>query len=240
MRLALLALAGLAASPPATAQGVAAGPAAQPGRERAGADFGGERRSDDARAVGDWIVRSGDNAGLAFVIVDKLDAKVFVFDARGRLKGASPALLGLGPGDETVPGIGARRLATIRAEERTTPAGRFVAALGHDLEQDVLWIDYDSAVSLHRVIAGRPEERRSERLKSPSALDRRISYGCINVPPEFYDRMIISAFLGTVGIVYILPETKAVGAVFGISGSSTATAGPRYPRLEDSRARTDR
>ena len=203
-----------------------------------------ETASRDVRAVLDWVAASGDNRGLAYVVVDKLNAKVFVFDVQGRLQGASSALLGLGLGDETVPGIGSRRLATMKAKERTTPAGRFVAALGHDLEQDVLWIDYDAAVSLHRVIVGRPEERRSERLKSASTLDKRISYGCINVPPEFYDKVIVPAFRGTVGIVYILPETKSVGAVFGFTQSSTIPARvpptPRYPRLEDSRAGEDR
>jgi hypothetical protein len=211
---------------------------------RAGEPLGVETASKDVRAVLDWIASSGDNRGLAYVIVDKLNAKVFLFDAHGRLQGATSALLGLGVGDDTVPGIGNRRLATMRAEERTTPAGRFVAALGHDLEQDVLWIDYDAAVSLHRVIVGRPEEHRSERLKSPSTLDKRISYGCINVPAAFYDEVIIPAFRGTVGIVYILPETKAVGAVFGFSQGSSipnrVPAPPRYPHLEDSRASADR
>jgi hypothetical protein len=231
-------LAAALASPQA---GAAESPAAA---ARAGEPIAVETNSRDVRAVLHWIAASGDNRGLAYVVVDKLNAKVFVFGADGRLQGASSALLGLGRGDETVPGIGDRRLATMTAKERTTPAGRFVASLGHDLEQDVLWIDYGAAVSLHRVIAGRPEERRSERLKSLSALDKRISYGCINVPPEFYDKMIVPAFRGTVGIVYILPETKAVGAVFGFTESSATldrtAAPPRYPRLEDSRAIEDR
>jgi hypothetical protein len=200
--------------------------------------------SKDVRAVADWIVVSGDNRGLAYVIVDKLNAKVLVFDGHGRLQGATSALLGLGVGDDTVSGIGRRRLATISPEERTTPAGRFVASLGHDFEQDVLWIDYDAAVSLHRVIVGRPQERRSQRLGSASTLDNRISYGCINVPAAFYDRMIVPAFRGTVGIVYILPETKPVEQVFAMSeirrAPKTESAAEGFPHLDDSRARLPR
>lgn len=113
-----------------------------------------------------------------------------------------------------MPDIGRRRLATITPAERTTPAGRFQAALGHDLEQDILWIDYDSALSLHRVIVGNPEDRRRQRLASPSPLDNRISYGCVNVPADFYDRVVVPAFTGTVGIVYILPETRSLAEVF--------------------------
>lgn len=167
-------------------------------------------------AVGEiarWAA-GGDSHGLPFAIIDKNDARVFVFDRAGRLVGAAAALLGLGRGDETVANIGHRRLAAIAPRERTTPAGRFEAALGHDLEQDVLWIDYDAALSMHRVIVGNPRDHRRERLASPSPLDNRISYGCINVPADFYDRVVVPAFTGTIGIVYILPEARAVADVF--------------------------
>lgn len=170
----------------------------------------------DADRLLAWVMASGDHRGLPFMIVDKVSARVSVFDRSGALQGAAAALLGLGRGDDTVPGIGQRRLATIKPVERTTPAGRFEAALGHDLEQDVLWIDYDSSLSLHRVIVGRPAERRAARLASPTAADNRISYGCINVPAAFYDSVVAPAFKATVGIVYILPETRPLGAVFPV------------------------
>jgi len=88
------------------------------------ADFEREHASQEARHVADWIVDSGNNSSLPFAIVDKKDAKVFVFDAEGRLRGAAPALLGLARGDDAVPGIGNRPLASIRRADRTTPAGR--------------------------------------------------------------------------------------------------------------------
>ena len=181
--------------------------------------FGGEVASRDVQRMADWVAASSDNRGLPFLIVDKRNAKVFVFDAHSRVLGAAPALLGLGRGDDSVPGIGQRRLATMAPAERTTPAGRFEAALGNDLEQDVLWIDYGAALSLHRVIVGKPSDHRRERLASPTPLDNRITYGCINVPVSFYDSVVVPAFKGTVGIVYILPETKTLGAVFAIDAS---------------------
>jgi hypothetical protein len=180
--------------------------------------FGGEAASGDVRKVADWVAASGDNHGLPFMIVDKVGARVLLFDARSRILGAAPALLGLGRGDDTVAGIGQRRLATMGPGERTTPAGRFEAALGHDLDQDVLWIDYDAALSLHRVIVGNPKDHRHERLASATVLDNRISYGCINVPASFYDKVVVPAFRNTVGIVYILPEIKKLGDVFAIQG----------------------
>ena len=177
-------------------------------------DFGTEVASVEVRDLAAWTLASNDNRNLPFVIIDKRAAKVFVFDRGGRITGAAPALLGLATGDDSVPGIGQRRLATITPAERTTPAGRYQASLGHDFDQDILWIDYDGALSLHRVIAGNPKDRRAARLASASPLDNRISYGCINVPVAFYDAVVKPAFTGTVGIVYILPETRAIADVF--------------------------
>ena len=187
-----------------------------PARLHHRAYFGGQRASRDARHIADWIVDSADNLGLPFVIVDKIDAKIFVFDAGGRIQGAASALLGSARGDHTVPGIGDREYSDMPPETRTTPAGRFVAALGRNIRgEDVVWVDYDAAISLHRVITSKPEERRIERLASPTPLDNRISYGCINVPARFYEDVVSPAFSGTDGIVYVLPETRPARDVFG-------------------------
>jgi hypothetical protein len=180
------------------------------------ADFGRESASKDARHVANWVLDSGDNHNLPFVIVDKVQARVFVFSAAGQLLGAAPALLGLAVGDDSVPGIGDRALSTIRPDERTTPAGRFVVALGRNLQgKEVLWVDYEAAISLHPVITSNPKERRTQRLASPTPLDKRISYGCINVPEKFYTGVVSPTFRSTDGIVYVLPETQSPQKVFG-------------------------
>jgi len=177
--------------------------------------FGQEPKSRDTQQVADWVVDSGDNLGLTFAIIDKVNAKVFVFDADGRLLGAAPVLLGLARGDESIPGIGQRKLSEVRPEERTTPAGRFVAAMGYDPKgKEMLWVDYESSVGLHRVVTTKPAERRLERLATPTATDNRISYGCINVPANFFDSIVLPAFTGTSGIVYVLPDTRSIREVF--------------------------
>lgn len=180
-------------------------------------DFLGEAVSRDAVRVADWVLASGDSEDRPFVIIDKVNARVYLFDKHAKLLGAAPALLGLGRGDDSVAGIGQRKLSTITPKERTTPAGRFVASLGNDYTQDILWVDYDLALSLHRVITGNVKDRRHQRLASASPIDNRISYGCINVPVAFYDKLIIPAFTGTTGVVYVLPETKHIEEVFSIS-----------------------
>jgi hypothetical protein len=183
-----------------------------PGR----AFFSHESASKDVHYIADWVVDSGDNRGLAFVIVDKTNAKVFVFDAGGRIRGAAPVLLGLTRGDESVAGIGERALSDIPPEERTTPAGRFIAEMGRNFNGvDVVWVDYSGALSMHRVITNNPKERRLQRLATPTSADNRISWGCINVPAGFFDAVISPAFTGTKGIVYVLPETRPVRSAFG-------------------------
>ncbi|WP_306602486.1 hypothetical protein [Azonexus sp.] len=178
-------------------------------------NFEQESASPDARHVADWIVHANDNRQLPFVIVDKTQGKVFVFYADGRLRGAAPALLGLAVGDDAVPGIGERKLSSIRPEERTTPAGRFEASLDRNLKGgEILWVDYETAISLHPVATGNPRERRAERLATPSPGDNRISFGCINVPAAFFKNVVSAAFQGTNGIVYVLPETRSPQQVF--------------------------
>jgi hypothetical protein len=173
--------------------------------------FAKENPSFESRQMKDWIIDSRNNSGLPFVILDKKAAKVFVFQADGQLRGAAPALIGSAVGDYSAPGIGDRQLSAILAPERTTPAGRFVASLGRNLQnKTILWVDYDAAISLHAVITDNPKERRAERLTTPTPLDNRISYGCINVPGKFFEQVIRPTFFDTNGIVYILPETQPV------------------------------
>jgi len=206
----------------ALAAGVASAAGARPvaASTPATARFGTAAVSSDARDTVDWVMRSRDNQALPFVVIDKVNAVVFAFDGAGVLRDTAPALLGLARGDDSVPGIGQRKLATITPAERTTPAGRFQASIGADFEQDILWIDYAAALSLHRVIAGRRVDDRAGRLASATPGDNRISYGCVNVPARFYDGVIKPLFTGTVGIVYILPETRPLRSVFAMTASA--------------------
>ena len=58
------------------------------------ADFGDEPASTEAREVANWVVTSGDNRKLFFVILDKINTKVFVFEPSGKLRSATPVLIG--------------------------------------------------------------------------------------------------------------------------------------------------
>ena len=177
------------------------------------ADFAGRAPSDDVRQMANWVVQSRDNGTRSFVLVDKKNARVYVFDPRGRLQADAPALLGQAHGDDSAPGIGDKPIAQVQPEERTTPAGRFVAELGASSSrgEDVVWVDYDAAVSMHRVLK---VPARLKALASPTKDDNRMSYGCINLPPKFYETALRPAVKSTGAIIYVLPETRSLHEQF--------------------------
>ena len=84
------------------------------------------------RRLATWIARTNDNNDTNFVLIDKKFARIHVFDGDARLVGSSPVLLDGTPGDDSVPGIGTRPIAQVLPQERTTPAGRFVAERGRN------------------------------------------------------------------------------------------------------------
>lgn len=179
-------------------------------------DFGGREVSGDARHVARWAAYSGDTRGMPFVIVDKKNVTVHVFGADGRLRGSTPVLLGSAIGDDSVHGIGEREISDILPHERTTPAGRFVSTPGRNSEgEDIVWVDYDVAISMHRVRPKVAAERRLQRLASPTPDDNRISFGCINMPVKFYNEVVHPLLGSARGVVYILPESRTPREVFG-------------------------
>jgi hypothetical protein len=190
------------------------------------ADFGKARISKQARQLAQWVMAGWDHNGRPFAILDKRQAQVLVFSADGKLQATTPVLLGYAAGDDSVAGIGLRPIAQVRPSERTTPAGRFVAQPGKNAgHEDVLWVDYDAAVSMHRVRVTNPAERRLERLASPTPKDNRISYGCINMPVKFFEQTLWPTFGQRGGIVYVLPEKKSLEQVFA-DQMRRAKAGP--------------
>ncbi len=161
-----------------------------------------------------WVIASGDNANHPFAIIDKKAGQILVFDAVGRSRGLGPALLGSAIGDHSAPGVAESALKDIPLEDRTTPAGRFIAAYGPALGgETALWVDYDSAVSIHPLSTTAPEEKRPERLATPTPDDNRITHGCINVSPNFYENVVKPAFAKG-GLFYILPENMTLAEAF--------------------------
>lgn len=186
-----------------------------------------EPLSSEAAALYDWVVASRDHQGLPFMIVDKRRARLWVFDRAASIKGDAPVLLGSAVGDHIAPGIGEKKLSEIDPKDRTTPAGRFLAEIGTNLRgEDVVWVDYDSGLSMHRVLTTNPAERRPQRLQTATAEDNRVSAGCINVPTSFFETVVLGTVRPGTSVVYVLPESKPMESVFRLA------AAPRQTRTQ--------
>lgn len=167
------------------------------------ANFRNVAASSDATLTADWIVSTNDNKGMSFLVADKVNGAVFIFDGEGNLVRKASALFGMNVGDQM----------PIEAEaERITPSGRFEAKTDTGVEYYGTTVDFyetdDNALAIHKVYLEEPAERRQQRLDSKTPADNRISYGCINVDERIFNRDIAPAFADG-GIVYVLPETKA-------------------------------
>lgn len=174
----------------------------------------GQDVSDTVIELAGWVVASGDNQGYPFAIMDKAAAQILVFGGDGRLRGAAPGLFGSAVGDHTAPGIAGLALREIPGRDRTTPAGRFVGGYGPSIDAGrVLWVDYESAVSIHPTATGVPAEKRPERLASATPDDNRVTHGCINVSPTFYEQLVSPTFARG-GVFYILPDEASLEETF--------------------------
>jgi hypothetical protein len=177
------------------------------------AQLGAEPASVDVRRVANWVADSRDNGARSFVILDKPQARIYLFGPDAHLRAAATALLGSARGDDTVPGVGDKPLKDVKPEEKTTPAGRFIAEVGESSSrgEDVIWVDYQAAVSMHRIIKV-PE--RLKAMATPDVSDNRMSFGCINLPDAFYEGQLRPAIDREGMVVYVLPETRPIEKTF--------------------------
>ena len=179
------------------------------------AKFGTETPSPDALLLANWVAGTHDNGPHAFILVDKKDARAYVFRPDGQLQDSAPVLLGAAHGDAIAPGSGDKPLSQMTPDEKITPTGRFVAKPGLNADdEDVIWVDYDNAISMHRVRPKVESEHRLERLASLTTDDNRISFGCINLPVSFYEDVARPAVDRYGAVIYVLPEQKSLQEVF--------------------------
>jgi hypothetical protein len=58
----------------------------------------------------------------------------------------------------------------------------------------------------------------------PRSQDKRISYGCINLPVAFYEEQVKPIFANQRAVVYVLPEVKSLEQVFALAASGAGAA----------------
>lgn len=168
-----------------------------------------------------WVIAADDNRDMPFAIVDKLAGQVLLFGVDGKLKGMAPVLLGSAHGDYSAEGVGDRELKDIPMEDRTTPAGRFLAGYGPAYGgETVLWVDYATAISIHPIPATKVSkaEKRTQRINSAKVDDNFITHGCINASPTFYNKVVKPLFKEG-GVFYVLPDTITLAEAFPSFGA---------------------
>ncbi len=154
-----------------------------------------------------WVVHTGNHASRPYVLVDKQQARVWVFDAQHQQLASSPALLGLARGDHEVPDITTRDVVRLARDARITPAGRFNTEPGVNIQgEPVVWLDYEAGLAMHRVRPGLAQAARLKRLAAEVASAQRVSMGCVVLPVAFYEGVIQPLLGQQGGVVYVLPE----------------------------------
>ncbi len=160
------------------------------------------------------VVVNNNAEGRTFGVLDKPTGLLWVFNPQGTLLDRSTVLVGQASGDVEPPDIGSRPLSAVKPHEKVTPAGRFVTEPGKNHKgDDIVWLNYASALSMHRV-RNVPGENRLDRLASTKPGAGRISFGCVNVPETFFDRVVAPYFRQQSGVMYILPEELPLQQVF--------------------------
>lgn len=162
-----------------------------------------------AAGLAQRVLASADHGGLPFAVVDKKAATLTIFRGDGQFVGATPVLLGQTAGDQAMPGVGARtQSGQLRIGDRVTTAGRFASEPGHNRDGEaVVWIDYDSALAIHRLRPGASQQSRALRLASADPQARRVSAGCVVVPVAFYEAVVAPVLGRGRGVIYVMPES---------------------------------
>lgn len=154
------------------------------------------------------VLALADHGGLPFAVVDKQAATLSVFRADGGFAGTTPVLLGRAVGDQAMPGVGNRtRSGQLRFDDQVTTAGRFESQPGHNLDGEaVVWIDYDSALAIHRLRPGASQHDRALRLSLTDPQARRASAGCVVVPVAFYLAVVAPVLGRSHAVIYVMAE----------------------------------
>jgi hypothetical protein len=128
-----------------------------------------------------------------------------VFDNAGGIIAQEPALFGKDTGDVELGG-----------GKKITPAGTFNLGVevwkpyvgGYTIEMRDPKTGFNT-VSIHAAYLGHPEQRREERLASPTAEDNKISAGCINTSHDtFLKKLLPNLNRLDGGMVFVLPDAQ--------------------------------
>jgi len=164
-------------------------------------DLAREGWSSEVRQTAAWVITTGDNRGLPFVVIDQVRQRLFAFGDDGHLVGSTPIL----------PSGGWR--------ENPAPPGRFVADSWHSTYADaIVWANRGQALSLRAAPAASTERRlATEQVKDHDQV------GSFHVASEFY-RQHLRAFRHHASVAYVLPDALSVRRNFIVYAAASIAA----------------
>ena len=209
----------------------ASNPAVIPAAPRLRADLKGNTAPDEVQLVADWIMRDNRHQGNPFIVADKVAGLLFAFDASGALIAKAPALFGRARGDVLTEEQANKTLEQTTRADMITPAGVFPAEayVSPRYGDSVRFAGYKHTnLLIHRA----PGEMRRALLQNSNtntntsakstSSDNRITLGCINMPPEFIDNVLMPNFSGK-SLVVVLPESQSARSFFAINDADVPT-----------------
>ena len=173
---------------------------------------------ENVRVVADWITRRDKQLGRPFIIADKTNGLLFAFRENGELVAKARALYGAVRTDEMTQAQADKTWEELVAADMITPAGIFPA---HGYQSptygaSIRFAEYaNSNLLIHRA----PAEWRRKNLQAQGIDKVRVTYGCVNVLPEFMDKVLLPLFSGE-SMVVILPEMQSPREYFAIDDSA--------------------
>jgi hypothetical protein len=155
-----------------------------------------------------------------FLMVDKARGRIILFE-NGQPVFAGPALTGQSTADEMPKTELTANFDTLNAPNtKITPAGRYTVQRGFDPEVGGPLFDIheirgkDWGIAIHQLYLGIPSEHRDVRIMSPSAEDKHITYGCINISTPSMQVLLHELPGKTLIPLYILPEDASQTAAY--------------------------
>jgi hypothetical protein len=210
------------------------------------------RMSALAQSVYVQMANAAQKSGKGFIIADKPNGMIHLFNADGSLLAQDTALYGKDVGDSI-----AGQKASLEGGPKVTPAGQFelgimpsndyAGGFGLTLQgtnqpltspENLAKKRFNSTVAVHAAYLGDVNERRLDRLASKSAKDNRISYGCINTSHDLFINKIkpnAKSFDG--GMIFVLPDNPQFLAE---KGQLPTPPAPKTPAKNAMRRRAEK
>lgn len=158
-------------------------------------------------------------SGKWFMVADKPNGMLHIFEEDGSHALSDPALYGKDTGDVLT------AVSSLEGGAKITPAGKFtLEKAGKESLVLVETQDYSGYIAIHAADTSNKAENRLGRLASKTTEDNRISYGCINTNHNTFRENIapnIDKLNG--GMIFVLPDAQDQTAQMFVPETRTET-----------------